>query len=79
MSFRVGRRPVPGEARARTARRKLDSSVTALSRADETYSFIWRFQYGQSWPPSGPQSSTEWRMPRDHRTPESWYVGRESS
>lgn len=29
----------------------------------DTYSRIWCFQYGQSWPPSGPQLSREWRMP----------------
>src|SRR5271165_2937333 len=29
----------------------------------EMYSRISRFQNGQSWPPSGPQLSTEWRIP----------------
>src|SRR5260221_9117694 len=29
----------------------------------EMYSRIWCFQYGQSWPPSGPQLSREWRIP----------------
>src|SRR5260221_2283311 len=29
----------------------------------EMYSRIWCFQYGQSWPPSRPQLSREWRMP----------------
>ena len=37
------------------------------------YSFICRFQYGQSWPPSGPQSSTETFTPRARRMAASWY------
>jgi hypothetical protein len=43
------------------------------------YRSIWRFQYGQSWPPSGPQSSRLWRTPRAFSTSCIRYVGPLSS
>src|SRR6266436_2682534 len=45
----------------------------------EMYSRIWCFQYGQSWPPSGPQLSREWRMPLLARISERRYDGPEFS
>src|SRR6266478_3089642 len=41
----------------------------------EIYSRIWCFQYGQSWPPCGPQLSSEWRIPLLERTSDRRYVG----
>src|SRR5260370_30245169 len=47
------------------------------SRRDQNkramYSRIMCFQYGQSWPPSGPQLSSEWRMPLPSRISERRY------
>jgi hypothetical protein len=45
----------------------------------EMYSRIWRFQYGQSCPPCGPQLSREWRMPLLARISQSRYDGLEFS
>src|ERR1700740_908386 len=53
------------------------------SRRDQNkramYSRIMCFQYGQSWPPSGPQLSSEWRMPLPARISERRYDGPEFS
>jgi hypothetical protein len=43
------------------------------------YSRIMCFQYGQSCPPSGPQLSSEWRMPLPPRTSDRRYDGPEFS
>ncbi len=48
----------------------LDSRHFPPQNKRAMYSRIWCFQYGQSWPPCGPQLSREWRMPFAARTSE---------
>src|ERR1700687_2632775 len=42
---------------------RLEGCARGNQKRRAMYSRIWCFQYGQSWPPSGPQLSREWRMP----------------
>src|SRR5437879_4863657 len=66
--------PLPGGG----VRPKLRGRFAGQNRR-ETYSRIMCFQYGQSCPPSGPQLSSECRMPFPPRISESRYDGPEFS
>ena len=54
-------------------------SVRPNQNRRATYSRIMCFQYGQSCPPSGPQLSSEWRMPFPASTSDRRYDGPEFS
>src|SRR5260370_13507859 len=73
-----------GSTTIRSSKKATTSSNTSASPKDllsgptenqvqkswEMYSRIWCFQYGQSWPPCGPQLSSEWRIALLQRTSE---------
>ena len=61
-----GRDPPHERSECPLARQRQARFVKAAARTPKLplrYSRIWCFQYGQSWPPSGPQSSRWWGMP----------------
>ncbi len=67
------------EGKERRGLSTLDSRHFPPQNKRAMYSRIWCFQYGQSWPPCGPQLSREWRMPLEASTSESRYEGPEFS